>query len=77
MPRWETLTALVAVVAAGLGAWPIRWHGAFTILALALLSVVAVARVRAFARTRAGRMSTDAGERAARIRAERKRRLDR
>jgi membrane protein implicated in regulation of membrane protease activity len=73
MKRWETLLALAGVIAASIGALHVPGRGWWTVSALAMLAVVAAARLRA---ALAGRRNdpTDAAERAARIREQRRRR---
>jgi hypothetical protein len=47
MRRWETLTALLAVILASASALPVRSHLFFAFAAIALLAVVGVSRLRA------------------------------
>lgn len=77
MRRWETLTALAAVIAASLGALPIPERNLFTLAGVALILVVAVSRLRAAIGGAKRKPPSDAAERAARIRAQRGRRLGR
>ncbi len=67
MRRWETLTAIAAVICAVVGSTRLPEHVAFTYLAFALIGAVALARLRA-ALTRKPPADTDAAERARRIR---------
>ena len=77
MRRWETLTALVAVMCAILGASRVPGHAMLTVAGMALITLVAVSRLREIVRGLNARAPSDAAERAKRIREERKRRLGR
>lgn len=75
MRRWETLTALLAVVLASMAALPIHSRLFFALAAMVLIAVVGGSRLRA-AMLQRGRApnSFDPAERAARIRAGRTKR---
>ena len=77
MRRWETLTALTAVIAASLGALPVPGHYVLTLVGVALVLVVAFSRLREMLKGVTHKPPSDAAERAARIREERERRLGR
>ncbi len=77
MRRWETLTALVAVMCAILGASRVPGHAILTAAGMTLIAIVAASRLREIVRGLNARVPSDAAERAKRIRAERERRLDR
>lgn len=79
MRRWETLTALGAVVAASLGALPIPGRLAYTIVAFAAITIVGAARLRAALRARGAsrHAGVDKAALARRIREERTRRSGR
>lgn len=73
MRRWETLTALAAVVCALVGSMHFALHAGFTYGAIALLGVVALSRLHA-ALAKRGSAESDAAARARRIREQRKQR---
>jgi hypothetical protein len=45
MRRWETLTALAAVICAVLGATRLPWHSTATLLAIVLIAIVGASRL--------------------------------
>ncbi len=70
MRRWENLTALAGVVCAVLGASKIPGKTTFTIVAIALIAIVGISRLReALLKRRPA--ETDAMARARRIREQR------
>lgn len=73
MQRWETLTALAAVVIASIGALHVPGRSLFTFAALVLLAIVGGSRLFAAIARRKPRAS-DAAERARLIREQRRRR---
>ena len=76
MRRWETLTALAAVVLASLGSIPgLPFRYVVTAIAVVLISVVGAARLKAALRTPPREKNAfDAADRARRIRDARDRR---
>jgi membrane protein implicated in regulation of membrane protease activity len=75
MRRWETLTALAAVIIASIGAFPIAgrlWFALFAILALAIVGAAQVRRALTKNSQPPGGLSAE--ERARRIREQRNRR---
>ncbi len=72
--RWETLTALAAVVVASVGAFPIAGRVYFTVAGVIMIAIVGGSRVAARLTGGGRRGPTDEAERAARIRAARRRR---
>jgi len=77
MGRVETLLALLAVILASVAALPVRGRLLFAIVAIVLIAVVGMMRIRAALANRRLRPSYDPYERAARIREERRSRLGR
>ncbi len=74
MRRWETLTALAAVILASAGALPIRGRLALTLAGVLLIAVVGASRLAAGLSKTGNRSGSDAAQRAQRIRDERERR---
>lgn len=77
MSRVQTLAALLAVVFGSLAALPIRGRLLFALAAVVLIVWVGLSLLRASRRSTQRRAGLDAADRAARIRTERARRLDR
>jgi hypothetical protein len=77
MTRLQTLGALLAVILGSLAALPIRGRLAFAIAAVALIAWVGISLLRSSRRTAARPPGPAAADRAAKIRAERARRLGR
>ena len=77
MTRLQTLGALLAVILGSLAALPIRGRLIFAVAAVALIAWVGLSLLRSSRRAAARRSGPAAADRAARIRAERERRLDR
>lgn len=77
MTKLQTLGALLAVILGSLAALPVRERVAFAAAAIALIAWVGSSLLRASHRSAARRPGPPAADRAARIRAERERRLDR
>ncbi|MHB8178664.1 MAG: hypothetical protein ACYDA5_03815 [Vulcanimicrobiaceae bacterium] len=75
MRRWETLTALAAVIFASAAALPWRGRLPSAVIAIVLIVVVGLSRLRSVRRSR--KPVFDAYERARRIHEERDRRLGR
>ncbi len=75
MRRWETFTALAAVVLASASALHIHDRLFFALLAIVLIAVVGMSRLRAsFVQRRGQESSFDAESRARRIREQRNKR---
>ena len=72
MERWETRTALVAVIVGSAAALPIHGRLIFAAISVVLIAVVGLSRLRASLGKRTSNGS-DAASRAAKIRAERSR----
>ncbi|MHB8140406.1 MAG: hypothetical protein ACYDHD_04000 [Vulcanimicrobiaceae bacterium] len=75
MRRWETLTALAAVIFASVAALPWRGRLPSAVIAIVLIAIVGLSRLRSVRRSR--KPMFDAYERARRIHEERDRRLGR
>jgi hypothetical protein len=75
MRRWETLTALAAVIVASIAAFPIAGRLWFALLAIALIGIVGGAQLRrSLTGGRPATTGLSAEERARRIREQRNRR---
>jgi hypothetical protein len=76
MRRWETLTALAAVIIASIAAFPIAGRLWFALIAVVLIAVVGSAQLRRslVGGNRAATNGPSAQERARRIREQRNRR---
>lgn len=75
MRRWETLVALLAVILASIAAIAVPGRLYFALAAILLIAVVGMLRMRLLIAGRLSQPDSGAGERAARIREERERRL--
>lgn len=74
MRRWETLTALGAVVLATLGSIPTSYRFVFTALAVVLIVIVGVSQLLAALQKRRPKDGFDPAELARKIREDRHRR---